>query len=81
MSNSNTELYKALLSGSSVGEIIRKEIEDTINLLLKTEITSFLDYEPYDPIRYNSGNSRNGSYSRNLKTKVWWNYCWDSKRP
>lgn len=69
MSNSNTELYKALLSGSSIDEIIRKEIEDTINLLLKTELTSFLDYEPYDPIGYNSGNSRNGSYSRNLKTK------------
>lgn len=69
MPNSNTELYKALLSGSSIDEIIRKEIEDTINLLLKTELTSFLDYEPYDPIVYNSGNSRNGSYSRNLKTK------------
>ena len=69
MSNSNTELYKALLSGSSIDEIIRKEIQDTINLLLKTELTSFLDYEPYDPSGYNSGNSRNGSYSRNLKTK------------
>lgn len=47
MSNSNTELYKALLSGSSIDEIIRKEIQDIINLLLKTELTSFLDYEPY----------------------------------
>ena len=69
MSNSNTELYKALLSGSSIDEIIRKEIEDTIDLPLKTELTSFLDYEPYDAIRYNSVNLRNGSYSRNLKTK------------
>lgn len=69
ISNFNTELYKVLLSGSSIDEIIRKEIEYTINLLLKTELTSFLDYEPYDPIGYNSGNSRNGSYSRNLKTK------------
>ena len=67
--NSNTELYKALLSGSSIDEFIRKEIENAINLLLKTELTSFLDYEPYDPIGYNSGNSRNGSYRRNLKTK------------
>lgn len=45
MSNSNIELYKALLSGSLIDEIIRKEIESTINLL-KTELTSFLDYEP-----------------------------------
>ena len=34
MSNSNTELYKTLLSGSSIDEFICKEIEDTINLLL-----------------------------------------------
>lgn len=69
MLDSNTELYKALLSGSSIDEIIRKEIEETINFLLKTELTSFLDYEPYDPNGYNSGNSRNGSYQRKLKTK------------
>ena len=69
MPNSNTDLYKALLSGSSIDEIIRKEIKDTINLLLRTELTSFLDYEPDDPMEYNSNNSRNGSYSRNLKIK------------
>ena len=38
-------------------------------MLLKTELSSFLDCEPYDPIGYSSGNSRNSSYPRNLKTK------------
>lgn len=66
MSNSNTELYKMLLSDLSIDEFIRKEIENTIYLLLKTELTSFLNYEPYDPIGYNFGNSRNGLYRRNF---------------
>lgn len=38
-------------------------------MLLKTELTTFIDYEPYDLIGYISGNSRNGSYRSNLKTK------------
>lgn len=66
MSNSNTELYKMLLSDLSIDEFIRKEIENTTYLLLKTELTSFLNYEPYDSIGYNFGNSRNGLYRRNF---------------
>lgn len=37
--------------------------------MLKYELTVFLDYEPYDPIAYNSGNSRNGYCQRKLKTE------------
>lgn len=69
ISNSNTEYYKALLSVLSIDETICEEIEDTINLLLKTELTSFLDYELYESTGNNSNNTRSGSYSRNLKTK------------
>ena len=65
----NTQLYKALSQGHSLDEIIRQEIEITVNHLLKTELTEFLDYERYDPIGYNSGNSRNGSYSRRFESK------------
>ena len=45
MSNFNTELYKALASGSSIDEIVRSEIESCLN---------FLDHEPYDTNGYNT---------------------------
>ena len=69
MNHFSTQLTKALSQGYSIDEIIRQEIESTINQLLKTELTVFLDYERYDPIGYNSGNSRNGSYTRQFQTK------------
>ena len=69
MSNFNTEVIKALSQGFSIDEIVRLEIETVVNQLLLTELTEFLDYEKYDVIGYNSGNSRNGYYSRTLDTK------------
>lgn len=69
MSHFNTQLFKALSNGTSFDEIFRQELEQALNELLKTELTVFLDYEPYDPIGYNSGNSRNGYYQRTLATK------------
>ncbi len=69
MNHFSTQLTKALSQGYSIDEIIRQEIETTINQLLRTELTVFLDYERYDPIGYNSGNSRNGSYTRQFQTK------------
>jgi hypothetical protein len=69
MSNFNTELYKALASGSSIDEIVRSEIESCVNFLLKTELTSFLDYEPYDTAGYNTGNSRNGYYTMLVRSR------------
>lgn len=40
-----------------------------INSLLATELTEFLDYEKYERMGFNSGNSRNGPYSRTLHTE------------
>lgn len=51
-------------------EVIRKLLEEAINDLLQVELTSFLEYEPYDRKGFNSGNSRNGSYSRTFNTKL-----------
>jgi len=39
-----------------------------MNELLKLELTSFLQYEKYDRSGFNSGNSRNGYYERELNT-------------
>lgn len=69
MTNFNTELYTALAQGISLDTFIRSELEIAMNQLLQTELTVFLDYERYDPIGYNSGNSRNGNYTRTVKTK------------
>ena len=69
MSNFTTELIAALSSGQDVSEFFRNEIEIALNSILEHELTSFLDYEKWDPIGYNSGNSRNGFYGRLLKTK------------
>ena len=69
MSNFNTDIFKSLSQGISIEEIIRLEIEEVVNQLLLNELTVFLDYEKHDVIGYNSGNSRNGFYSRKLLTK------------
>ncbi len=69
MSNFNTEIFKSLSQGISIEEIIRLEIEEVVNQLLLNELTIFLDYEKHDVNGYNSGNSRNGFYSRKLLTK------------
>lgn len=52
----------------SVKELFRSELETAINELLKLELTGFLNYEKYDRIGFNSGNSRNGYYERKLST-------------
>jgi len=36
---------------------------------LQAELTAFLDYEKYDRAGFNSGNSRNGNYSRSFRTE------------
>jgi putative transposase len=69
MSDFNTKLMTALFKGEPVDEILRQELESAMNDLLRSELTVFLDYEKHDPIGYNSGNSRNGSYERQLKTR------------
>lgn len=69
MSNITTDLVTALSSGEDIEEFFRRHLEHAINALLEYELTSFLDYEKWDPIGYNSGNSRNGAYQRTFKTK------------
>ena len=68
MHDFTTELIQCLSSGTDPLEFFRSHLEKAINHLLETERTAFLDYEKWDPIGYNSGNSRNGYYTRSLKT-------------
>ena len=50
-------------------DMITDLIKNFIEKLLKGELTEFLNYDKYDSAGKNSGNSRNGNYSRNLQTK------------
>ena len=44
-------------------------LETAMNDLLQAELSAFLGYEPYEKVGHNSGNSRNGTYSRKFETK------------
>ncbi|MFR4616302.1 MAG: transposase [Streptococcus salivarius] len=65
-----TEILKTLANKGDLNELFRVHLEKAVNTLLKTELTAFLDYEKYDRIGFNTGNSRNGSYDRTVKTSM-----------
>ena len=68
MSNLNTELMTALLKNESIDEVFRSHLEAAMNDLLKIELTQFLGYEKSSILGYNTGNSWNGFYERDLDT-------------
>lgn len=69
MDHFTSDIIQALVKKDDVTEIFRSHLETAVNTLLKTELTAFLDYEKYDRVGFNSGNSRNGAYSRTLHTE------------
>ena len=69
MDHFTSDIIQALVKKDDVTEIFRSHLETAVNTLLKTELTAFLDYEKYDRVGFNSGNSRNGVYSRTLHTE------------
>ena len=69
MNNFNTDLIRILSQGLDINEFFRQQLEIAINNLLKSELTVFLNYEKWEYKGYGSGNSRNGYYHRNLKTR------------
>ena len=69
MNDFTKELTKTLMEKGDVNELFRHHLEKAINTLLKTELSAFLDYEKYERSGWNSGNSRNGNYSRSIKTQ------------
>ncbi|MBU0906038.1 MAG: IS256 family transposase [Firmicutes bacterium] len=69
MNHFTLDIMQALVKKEDITEVFRLHLEAAVNTLLKTELTAFLDYEKYDRIGFNSGNSRNGAYSRTLHTE------------
>lgn len=66
MPNFTTEIMGRLINKD---DLFCCHLELAINSLLQFELTAFLDYEKYDRVGFNSGNSRNGNYSQSFKTK------------
>ncbi|HFD1596078.1 TPA: IS256 family transposase, partial [Enterococcus faecium] len=64
-----TEIMETLINKGDLDDLFRRHLELAINTLLQAELTAFLDYEKYNRTGFNSGNSRNGNYSRSFKTE------------
>ena len=62
MNDFTTEILKTLANKGDLNELFRVHLEKAVNTLLKTELTAFLDYEKYDRIGFNTGNSRNSRF-------------------
>ena len=69
MTHFTTEIMETLINKGDLDDLFRRHLELAINTLLQAELTAFLDYEKYDRTGFNSGNSRNGNYSRSFKTE------------
>ncbi len=69
MPNFTTEIMETLINKGDLDELFRCHLELAVNSLLQAELTTFLDYEKYDRAGFNSGNSRNGNYSRSFRTE------------
>lgn len=69
MNDFTTELLQTLATKGDLNELFCSHLELAVNTLLRTELTAFLGYEKYDRIGLHSGNSRNGTYDRTVKTE------------
>ena len=70
MTQFTTVLLNFLAQKRDIDEFFRSSLETAMNDLLKAELSALLGYEPYDKVGYNSGNSRNGTYSRKFKVQI-----------
>jgi transposase-like protein len=71
---SGEEIARELASAQSVDDFFGKEgifarlFARTLEQMLEAELTAQLGYEPYEAKGRNSGNSRNGHYSKKVRT-------------
>ena len=65
MNDFTKNVAQALFNQDEINDLLRKELQQTVNDLLEAELTAFLGYDPYARAGWNTGNSRNGAYFRN----------------
>jgi putative transposase len=69
MNQFTTDIVDALVTKQDITEVFRAHLETAINTLFATELNAFLEYEKYDRIGVNSGNSRSNAYPCTLHTE------------
>ncbi|AHI56122.1 IS256 family transposase [Listeria ivanovii] len=69
MNDFTTAIVQTLGTKGDLNELFRSHLEKALNTLLRTELTAYLAYDKYERIGFNSGNSRNGTYQRRIKTE------------
>ena len=73
MNQFNKEILDALSSDSktSLKDVFRNQLEQTVNTLLQEELSAVLGYQPYERNDSSShgDNARNGSYQRTIDTE------------
>ena len=72
-----TELIDELLKDYQkpediIGEngLLKRFVKAVLERAMNAELTHHLGYEKHDPAGYNSGNSRNGTSGKTLKTEI-----------
>ena len=72
MNQFNKEILDALSSDSktSLKDVFRNQLEQTVNILLQEELSAVLGYQPYErnESSVHGDNTRNGSYQRTIFT-------------
>ncbi|MDK2918118.1 MAG: putative transposase [Candidatus Petromonas sp.] len=69
MNNDIKTLREILLSDDGISNFITTLIKNMMEKLLNQELTEFLKYDKYSYEGRNLGNSGNGYYTRNYKTR------------
>ena len=70
------EVQRALASVENIDDFFGKEgvfarlFGETLTQMIQGELTAELGYEPYEARGRNTGNSRNGSYTKKVKTST-----------
>ena len=62
MNDFTKNMAQALFNQDEINDLLRKELQQTVNDLLEAELTAFLGYDPYARAGWNTGNSLNGAY-------------------
>lgn len=70
----NKELMSTFLKGENILEVIRNEVENTVNELPRLVLKSFLDYEHYDPLVITHGIHAMEIFSK-AKDPFYRDYC------
>ena len=69
MNDFTKNMAQALFNQDKINDLLRKELRQAVNDLLKAELTAFLVYDPYARAGWNTGNLRNGVYFRKVDTQ------------